>query len=104
MTAELIETAFSIYTQEGEKQITVSAEFHPGHEPARDNYGRPTECGSDPEFVIMEVFVDGIEHGNELDDEFARQFWFYSWTRMVHVRHTWKTFEDRCIEELTNEL
>jgi hypothetical protein len=103
-SAHLTETAYEPYTLEHEHTLFIAAEFEPGHDAARDEYGRPTECDTDDEFNIIEIRVDGILYEGDIDDVFASQFWRYDRTRNTHVRHTAKTLIDEIENELSAEL
>ena len=104
MTATIIETAYQPYTTQNEHTIHASAEFIAGHDAARDEYGRPTECGTANEFDILEIHVDGIVYDGRFDDVFASQFWRYCERRKTHVRHTWTSLYDEISEQLENEI
>ena len=105
-TAQLTETAFQTYTIDGghEHTIFVAANAIPGHDAARDNFGRPTECDTADEFEIVEIRVDGVLYDGQIDDVFASQFWRYDRHRKTHVRHTAKTLIDEIENELSAEL
>ena len=99
-----IETAYQPYTTQNEHTLHVSAEITPGHVAARDEYGRPSECYTDPKFNEFEIHVDGCLYDGQFDDVFASQFWRYDNRTKMHVRHTWDTLIDEITEELYNEL
>lgn len=103
---QLIETAFETYMIDGghEHTLFIAAEFEPGHDADRDEYGRPSECATGDEYEIVEIRVDGVLYDGRIDDVFASQFWRYDDKRKTHVRHTAKTLIDEIESELSAEL
>lgn len=103
-TENIIETAYEPYTLDNEHTLSIAAEFDPGNDADRNEYGQPTECATEDEFEIVEIHVDGILYDGAFDDVFASQFWRYCRVRKTHVRHTWETLQTEIENELSSEL
>jgi hypothetical protein len=103
-TENIIETEYEPYMLEHEHTLFIAAEYEPGRDAARDEYGRPTECDTAHEFEIIEIRVDGVLYDGKIDDLFASQFWRYDSSRCTHVRHTAKTLINEIDDELSAEL